>query len=139
MRRVYNQANVSLDFDGSPLIDLSEGSSVVITIDGGEVQKTEGTDGPAVNIATAQGGTCKITLKETSISHELLHSIKLAQSKGSIGGQLTIRSGVDALYVFGNTYVSQPGELSTGDKKMGGQQYTFVSTSVVASNLTVSI
>jgi len=134
MRQVYNQANISLDFDGTAITDLSEGSAVVITTDGGEVQKTEGTDGPAVNIATDQGGTCKITLKETSSSHGFLQSVKLAQKNGSEGGQLTVRSGTDVLHLFGNTYVSQPGELSTGDKKMGSQQYTFVSTSLTPSN-----
>ena len=45
MRKVYNQKNLSLIIDGVQIMDFAEGATFVYTFDGGEVQKTQGTDG----------------------------------------------------------------------------------------------
>ena len=68
MRKVYNQKNMSLIVDGVQIQDFAEGTSFVYTFDGGEVLKTQGTDGASVNIATNQGATLQFTLWETSRS-----------------------------------------------------------------------
>ena len=45
MRKVYNQKNMSLTIDGVNIQDFHEGATFVYTWDGGEVDKTQGTDG----------------------------------------------------------------------------------------------
>ena len=57
MRKVYNQKNMSLTIDGVNIQDFHEGATFVYTWDGGEVDKTQGTDGAGINIATNQGAT----------------------------------------------------------------------------------
>lgn len=123
----YHQNMVRVLFDGIPLVDMGEGASVKVTVDGGEVDKTQGTDGAAVNVATLQGATVKVTFKETSPAHAILMGQILAQQAGAPGGVLTIVGGTLTLHTLVNTYVSAPGELATGDKKMGSQEYTFTS------------
>ena len=54
MRKVYNQKNMSLTIDGVNIQDFHEGATFVYTWDGGEVDKTQGTDGAGINIATNQ-------------------------------------------------------------------------------------
>lgn len=123
----YHQGLVHVLFDGIPLTDLGEGASVKVTVDGGEVEKTQGTDGAAVNVGTLQGATVKVIFKETSSAHAILMGQILAQQVGAPGGVLTIVGGTATLHSLANAYVSAPGELSTGDKKMGSQEYTFTS------------
>jgi hypothetical protein len=123
----YNQSQVTVLYDGIPLTDLGESACIKLTVDGGEVQKTEGTDGAGINIGTLQGATCKITFKETSPSLSILDSYVMAQQFGGLGGTLTLLTGTLALHTLAPAFISTPGELSTGDKKMGAKEYTFIS------------
>ena len=123
----YAQRVVTPMYGGVPLVDLSEGSSVKIAIDGGTIEKTEGTDGAALNVGTMQGATAKVTLKETSPSYALLWGQVLAQQSGAPGQPFVLFSGVGVLHTLPIAYVSVPGELSTGDKKMGSVEFTFTS------------
>ena len=65
MRTVYNQASTSLIVDGNPIYDLFEGTSITYTWDGGEVAKTQGTDGAGINIATNQGSTMQCVYRSS--------------------------------------------------------------------------
>ena len=138
MRRVYNQKNTTLTVDGTTVQDFFEGASIVFTYDGGEVDKTQGTDGASVNLATKQGATIKFTLRETSRSREFLNRLNLRQYEGGSGVTVVLRSGADVLETLTDAYIGNPGELSTGDKKQGGIQYTMTSAEASAENLGVA-
>src|SRR5699024_11343763 len=60
--------------------------------DGGEVDKTQGTDGPGINLATNQGSTLQITLRETSRSIGFLQSLRTRQENGGAGVTVVMRS-----------------------------------------------
>lgn len=124
----YAQSLVTVLYDNVPVTDLAEGSSVDIEVDGGKVEKTEGTDGASINVGSAQGATCKVRLKETSPAHAPLYGENLAQQYGAPGGVLTVMSGTLVLHILTNCFISAPGALSTGDKKQGTIEYTFTST-----------
>ena len=85
MRRVYNQKNMSLTIDGVNIQDFHEGATFVYTWDGGEVDKTQGTDGAGINIAANQGATLQFTLRETSRSIKFLSDLRLRQENGGAG------------------------------------------------------
>ena len=85
MRKVYNQKNMSLTIDGVNIQDFHEGATFVYTWDGGEVDKTQGTDGAGINIATNQGATLQFTLRETSRSIKFLSDLRLRQENGGAG------------------------------------------------------
>lgn len=135
MRKVYNQKNMSLLVDGIQIKDFAEGATFVYTFDGGEVQKTQGTDGASVNIATNQGATLQFTLRESSRSHTLLNALRLTQENGGPGCVVVFRSGADVLFTMTDAYISRPGQLSTGDKMQGSIQYTLTSANDDISGL----
>ena len=127
MRRVYNQKNLTVTVDGITIQDFHEGGVVVYTLDGGEVQKTQGTDGAGINIATNQGSTLAITLRETSRSRAYLQGIRLRQENGGPGVTIVMRTGANVIHTMIDSYMGREGELSTGDKMQAGIQYTFMS------------
>lgn len=137
-RTVYNQKNQVLTIDGVTIQDFFEGATVVVTKDGGEVEKTQGTDGASVNIATHQGQTWKFTLRETSRSRQLLSDLNKRQYNGGAGVTCILRTGADVLESMTDAYISREGELSTGDKKQGGIQYTITSANDDTSNLSTT-
>lgn len=137
-RTVYNQKNLVLTVDGTTVQDFFEGASIVFTYDGGEVDKTQGTDGASINIATNQGATIKFTLRETSRSRQFLADLRKRQYNGGAGVTVVLRTGADVLETMTDAYLGNPGELSTGDKKMGGIQYTMMSAEHDSSNLSTS-
>ena len=130
MRKVYNQKNMSLTIDGVNIQDFHEGATFVYTWDGGEVDKTQGTDGAGINIATNQGATLQFTLRETSRSIKFLSDLRLRQENGG--------AGVDILLTMTEGYISRPGQLSTGDKKQGSMQFTITSAEDETANLSSS-
>lgn len=137
-RTRYNQKDLTLTIDGTTIQDFHEGASVVFTYDGGEVDKTQGTDGASINIATDQGATVKFTLRETSRSRQFLADLRKRQYNGGSGVTVVLRTGADVLETMTDAYLSNPGELSTGDKKMGGIQYTMMSAEHNSSNLSTT-
>lgn len=137
-RTVYNQKNLTLTIDGTTIQDFFEGTSVVLTLDGGEVDKTQGMDGASINIATNQGATLRFTLRETSRSHQFLADLRKRQENGGAGVTAILRTGADVLQTMTESYISRPGELSTGDKKMGSQEYILMSAENESSNLSTT-
>lgn len=139
MRKVYNQKNLTITIDGVTIQDYMDGASVTLTWDGGEVDKTQGTDGAGINLATNQGMTVQFTLREESRSRAFLKALRLRQDNGGNGVTVVVRTGVNTLHTLTDAYISQPGQLSTGDKKMGGIQYTLTSANEESSNLALDL
>lgn len=126
----YNQASGTLLINGIPIVQFMDGTPITVHFSGGEVEATEGMDGAGINIATKQGGTVKFTLQEVSVSHAFLKGLRLAQETG-IGIEtlnVTFVSGGKTLFNLFNGAISQPGDLTTGGKKMAGQEYTIIGT-----------
>lgn len=139
MRAVYNQKNTTITIDGVTVQGYMDGASVVVTYDGGEVDKTQGTDGAGINLATNQGMTVQFTLRETSPSRAFLKALRLRQENGGSGVTVVVRTGANVLHMMPESYISQPAALNTGDKKMGGAQYTLMSATEETSNLAADI
>ena len=135
MRRVYNQKNITLTVSGVTVQDFFEGATVVYTYDGGDVDKTQGTDGASINLATNQGATIKFTIRETSRSRAFLQSVRLMQENGGPGVTVILRTGADVAHLLTDSYIGRPGELSSGDKKQGGLQFTLMSADDDTTNL----
>lgn len=135
MRRTYSQKNNTLTIDGRTIEGFIEGASITIRYDGGEVDKTQGTDGPGINLATYQGMSILFSLRENSPSQQFLQDLFKRQEQGGEGVNVVLRTGVNILHTLPNSFISLPGELATGDKKMAGWQYTLMSESGDTSNL----
>ncbi len=123
---IYRQQVTAVIFNGLPLQGLAEGASVRIKPLGGNVQVTEGTDGPGINIAAKQGHIIEVDIREDSGDHEYLMDVNRNQAEGGPGVPLALYMGTDRVFSCAEAYVGAPGDLSTGDKKMGKQTYTFI-------------
>ena len=134
--RIYGQKDSRLIINGRPITGLMDGTPFKIQFDGGEVEKTEGTDGPGLNIATPQGGTITFTIRETSPDYDFLLSMFDLESEFT-------GSTVSALFMSGSRIVAEmpraligrPGEWSTGDKKQGGIEFKIVGDSITAQQI----
>ena len=129
--RVYNQNDITVSVNGVQLQGLFEGTPVVVHPRGGEIEITEGTDGPGLNRATKQGGEVRIRLRESSPGHAVLQALRVQQDNAPVGCIVIVSTGVGAVETLINAMVSLPGELSTGEKKMAGVEYTFRGTQLV--------
>ena len=137
MRKVYNQKNTTLTIDGTAIQDFMDGASITFTVDGGEVEKTQGTDGAGINIATNQGATVKFKIRETSRSRQFLYDLRRRQENGGEGVTVILRTGADVLESMTDAYIGNAGELSTGDKTQGGIEYTLMSAEYEPNNLSI--
>ena len=135
MKKAYNQKNCTVLVDGIPLKDLAEGDTIRVRNRGGEVDLTEGTDGAAINIATDQGGEIEVDLKPTSTSRLFLNSLRLAQQQSSIGCNIVVMEGTEAVETLATAFINPPGERTNGGKKMNKITYKFVGTVLTGSNL----
>lgn len=137
MRKIYNQNALTLTIDGQKIQDYMDGSPVIFTFDGGEVQKTQGTDGPSINLATNQGVTIQFTLRETSRSLAFCIGLRQRQEMGGPGVSVIGRTGADIIVSLIEGYISRPGQLTTGDKMQGGMQFTITAANDTLSGLNI--
>lgn len=131
--RIYGQKDSKILVNGVPIFNLMDGSSIRVVFDGGEVDKTEGTDGPGLNIATAQGGTVYFTIRETSVSYNYLMGLfQLESALTGVTVSVVMMSGSRIVFTMPRALIGQPGELSTGDKKQGGVEFKIVGDIIFA-------
>jgi len=133
----YSQETTTLIVGGIPIVGFMDGSSITVTYDGGEVSKTEGTDGPAVNMATRQGGTITFTLQEVSPSHTALDAARNLMRFTRVGVPVVLSTGAGLVYTLTGAVLSNPGQLATGGKTQGGIQYTITGTDITRVTLPV--
>lgn len=127
-KEIYNQKNNKVIFNGVALQGFADGSSIEVEFVGGEVDITEGTDGGGLNIATTQGIRVSVTLRETSPSIDMLNLAIDLQQTLSTPNVVLLQTGADVKYTLTNALVSKPGNLSTGNKTQGSQQFQIVAT-----------
>ena len=132
-KEIYNQKNTKLIFNGIPTQGFADGTSISVEFVGGEVDITEGTDGGGLNIATTQGIRITATYRETSPSVDLFNTAIELQQTLSSPNVVLLQTGANVKYTLTNALVSKPDTLSSGDKKQGSQQFTFVATQYIAA------
>jgi len=132
-KEIYNQKNTKLIFNGVPTQGFADGTSISVEFVGGEVDITEGTDGGGLNIATTQGIRITATYRETSPSIDLFSAAIELQQTLSTPNVVQLQTGANVKYTLTNALVSKPDTLSSGDKRQGSQQYTFVATQYITA------
>jgi hypothetical protein len=138
VERVYNQNDITVSVNGIKIEGFMEGSSVKVAPAGGEVEITQGLDGPGLNRASRQGGRISMTLREGSSGHAVLQALRILQDQAPVGAIVIVSTGVGAVATLLNALVSLPGELSTGDKKQGSHEYHLVGTTLIQTPPVVS-
>lgn len=130
--RLYSQKDTKLLIDGFRVEGYMDGAPIKVTFDGGEIEKTEGTDGPGLNMATPQGGTIAFTIREDSDFYN--YAVGLYEAQLATGGivilNATLFSGSQLIMTLNDALITRPGELSTGDKKQGGVEFKIVGKAI---------
>ena len=125
--RVYSQQTVSVIVAGLPMDGFMDGTSVTVSYKGGEVDVTEGTDGPGLNMASRQGGSIKFTLRENSRSFAYLNALRLMYEGLPVAtGVAVVTTGTRDIITLGNFLINRPGDRVTGDKKMAGVEFELI-------------
>lgn len=125
--RVYHQNDVMVFLDGRKITGLMEGTSITFTYDGGEVDKTQGTDGPGLNVATRQGGTLRFTLRENSTDYAYLQTVRRRNEASPFAiSNAVVTTGTRDVLRLSYCAIGLPGERATGDKKMAGVEFSVV-------------
>lgn len=132
-KEIYNQKNTKIIFNGIATQGFADSASITVEFIGGEADITEGTDGGGLNIATVQGIKISATYRETSPSIDLFSAAIEAQQNLSTTNVVLLQTGANVKYTLTNALVSRPESLSSGDKKQGSQQYTFVATQYIVA------
>lgn len=129
--RIYGQKNSRILINGKQITGFMDGATIKVSFDGGEVDKTEGTDGPGLNVATDQGGTISFTLRETTNDYQYLLRL-WKQEEQNVGYTIncTFMSGSQIVLHMPRALISRPGELNTGDKKQGGIEFRVIGDSI---------
>lgn len=125
---LFNQSFIAASYNGVILQGFMDGESINIKIEGGEVELTHGTDGGSMNIATLQGASVEINLRESSPSHEFLFQMNRHQAGGGAPATLVLSTGTGRQLSILNAVVGVPGPMSTGNKQQGAHTYRFVGT-----------
>jgi hypothetical protein len=131
--RIYSQRNTTVVVNGTPLVGLMDGDPIKLVYRGGEVERTEGTDGTGINRATDQGADLHVTLRENSPSHAFLRGLRRIQgqlSSASPPATVQLMTGANIIATLLDVAVGVPGELTTGGKKMGSREYQFAATAI---------
>jgi hypothetical protein len=132
--RIYGQKDALLIINGRQIYGFMDGAPFKIQFDGGEVAKTEGTDGPGLNIATSQGGTFHFTVRESSPDYDFLLGIFALESDTTgVTVAATFVSGGQMVFDMPRCLLGLPGELSTGDKKQGGTEFMIIGDSITGT------
>lgn len=125
--RVYNQNEVSVICAGTVIDGLMDGTPITVTYGGGEVDITEGTDGPGLNVATRQGGRIKFTLRENSRAFGFLQGLRRLHENSPVAtGNCVVTTGTRDIITLGYFIIGLPGDRTTGDKKMAGVEFELV-------------
>jgi len=120
---LYAQNRHTLVLDGIPMSDFSDGDFIQIKADGNAASRTQGGDGPGMNISTDQGGSIHISLKPTSPVLGILYELRKQQQNNPRMFSFMVMTGVDeVISAMGCAFGELP-QAQTGGPTMQGRQF----------------
>ena len=122
---LYAQNRHVVIIDGVPIVDFMEGDFMEVELHGNAAQRTEGADGPAMNISTAQGATITINLKPTSPSLGVLYKLREAQQEAPYMFSIQLVTGTQEIISASGCAFAKLDAFSSGDAKMKDRKFKF--------------
>ena len=121
---LYAQNRHTLIVDGVAIQGFAEGDFLSVKQDGNAAARTQGADGPSMNISSAQGGNITIELQPTSPALGQLYALREQQLREPRMFSIVLVSGVDeTINAAGCAFGEQP-QFSTGGPTMQGRQFS---------------
>ena len=121
---LYAQNRHTLIVDGVAIQGFAEGDFLSVKQDGNAAARTQGADGPSMNISSAQGGNITIELQPTSPALGQLYALREQQLREPRMFSIVLVSGVDeTINAAGCAFGEQP-QFATGGPTMQGRQFS---------------
>lgn len=121
---IYMQARHSLVVDGVPVVGFAEGDFLQVKLDGNAAQRTQGGDGPAMNLSVEQGGNLTLSLLPTSPALGVLYGIREAQKLNPRLFSVVLMSGVEEVITAGGCAFGDLPQFQTGGPTMQPRQFS---------------
>ena len=94
-------------------------------VDGNAAARTQGGDGPSMNLSTAQGGTITVNLLPTSPALGVLYSIRDAQRVNPRMFSIVLMTGVEEVIKGAGCAFGDTPQFQSGGPTMQGRQFVF--------------
>lgn len=124
-KNIYMQARHTLIIDGVPITGFADGDHLQIKPEGNAAARSQGGDGPAMNISVDQGGQITISLLPTSPALGTLYSLRDAQKLSPRLFGIVLMSGVEEVITGAGCAFGELPQFSTGGPTMQGRQFLF--------------
>lgn len=122
-KNIYMQGRHILIVDGIPLSGFAEGDYIQVKQDGNAAARTQGGDGPQMNISVAQGGQITISLTPVSPQLGVMYELRDAQKTNPKLVSIVLMSGVEeVINASGCAFGDQP-QFQTGGPTMQPRQF----------------
>jgi len=122
---LYAQNRHTLVVDGTPITGFADGDWLAVKVDGNVAERTQGGDGPSMNISVPQGGIITVNLLPTSPALGILYSIRDAQQLTPRLFSIVLISGVEEIIQAGGCAFGELPEFQTGGPTMKGRSFPF--------------
>ena len=122
---LYGQNRHIIIVDGVPLSGFANGDYVQVKQDGNAAKRTEGGDGPTMNLSVEQGGMITIGLNPTSPIIGALYEIRNAQKAAPRMFSIILTTGVDELINCSGCAFADLPEFQTGGPEMQPRSFPF--------------
>ena len=114
-------------FDGVPISNFADGDFLQVKVDGNAATRTQGGDGPAMNISTAQGGQLTLQIQPTSPALGTLVAKRDQQQNNPRLFTVQLVTGVDEVIFASGCAFGELPQWQTGGPAMSARQFVIES------------
>lgn len=122
---LYSQNRHTVVVDGVALAGFAEGDYIQVKKDGNAAQRTQGGDGPAMNISTDQGGQITIGLNPTSPALGFLYEIREQQRVFPRLISIVLITGTEEVIIANGCGFGDLPQFQSGGPTMQPRQFVF--------------
>lgn len=120
---LYAQNRHVVIVDGVPLSNFANGDFLSVKVDGNAATRTQGGDGPSMNITTSQGGQITVSLLPTSPVLGAMLGLRNQQQKNPRLFKVQVVTGVEEVITASGCAFGDLPQFQTGGNEMQPRQF----------------
>jgi hypothetical protein len=120
---LYAQNRHTLILDGIPITGFADGDWMQVKVDGNAAARTQGGDGPAMNLSVPQGGAITLNLLPTSPAMGALYEIRKQQVLTPRLFGIVLVTGVEEVIQAAGCAFGDLAQFATGGPTMQGRTF----------------
>ncbi len=122
---LYAQNRHTLIIDGVPISGFADGDWAQVKVEGNVAARTQGGDGPAMNLSTPQGGAITVNILPTSPALGILYSIRDSQKTNPRMFSIVLMTGTEEIIKGAGCAFGDMPQFQSGGPTMQGRQFVF--------------